>query len=166
MFKKGETVYYGTAGVCVVSDICRSPFDKNDDRMYYVLAPKDFDNGTVIYAPADNAQVVIRPIMTAEDANALIGSISELESLEVVNDKHRRDEYRNALRSGDPLTLAKIVKSVYTRKKSALKTQKKISDTDTEFDKLARKALFGELCAALGKENSEIECAVNSALAK
>ena len=49
MFKKGETVYYGTAGVCVVSDICRSPFDKNDDRMYYVLAPKDFDNGLLEY---------------------------------------------------------------------------------------------------------------------
>ena len=34
MFEKGETVYYGTAGVCKVSDICRSPFDKKDDRMF------------------------------------------------------------------------------------------------------------------------------------
>ena len=39
MFKVGDHVVYGTNGVCLVSDITPSPFDKNDRRTYYVLKP-------------------------------------------------------------------------------------------------------------------------------
>jgi RNA polymerase-interacting CarD/CdnL/TRCF family regulator len=166
MFEKGEIVYYGTAGVCEVSDVSRSPFDKNDDRIYYVLSPRDFDNGTVIYAPADNSQVVIRHLISAENAEMLISSIGDLPVIEVENEKHRREEYRAALKSGDPQSLARIIKTVYLRKKIALSSRKKISDVDSEFDKIARKALLGELSAALEKETAEIENRVNEALSE
>ena len=61
MFNKGATVYYATAGVCKVNDICRSPFNQSDERMYYVLQPNDSNNGTIIYAPVENETVVLRP---------------------------------------------------------------------------------------------------------
>ena len=164
MFEKGTMVYYGTAGVCKVSDICSSPFDKNDDRMYYVLAPAGFDNGTIIYAPAEGGKVMLRPLMSAEEAEALVSSLPELPVLDVLNEKHRREEYKNAMRDGAPESIARLIKTVYLRKKNAPKTQKRMSDTDAEFDKIARKALFGELCHVFGASDADVESRVNTYL--
>ena len=164
MFEKGETVYYGTAGVCKVSDICRSPFDKNDGRMYYVLEPNDFSDGTIIYAPVENSQVLLRPLMTAREAEELIASLSAMEPMEILNEKHRREEYRAALRNGTPGSIARMIKTICLRKRAAAKIQKKVSDTDTEFDKLARKALLGELAAVMGTDVHEAEEKVNAAM--
>ena len=159
-------VYYGTAGVCKVGDICKSPFDKNDDRTYYMLEPGDFSGGTIIYAPADGGKVMLRALMTAEEAKGIIAAMAEMEPIEVTNEKHRRDEYRNALREGTPLSVARVIKSVYERRKKAIKAQKRLSDTDTEFDKTARRALLGEISHVLGIEAAEAERLVNINLKK
>ncbi|MBQ8404144.1 MAG: CarD family transcriptional regulator [Clostridia bacterium] len=164
MFEKGSFVYYGTAGVCKVSDICSSPFDGNDDKMYYVLAPNDFDNGTVIYAPADNDKVLLRALITAEEAENLLSSVKTLAPLEITNEKHRREEYRNALKDGAPETIARVIKTIHLRKAAMLNTKKRLSDTDTEFDKIARRALLGELSASLGIASAEAEERLNTAL--
>lgn len=164
MFEKGTMVYYGTAGVCRVDDICRSPFDKNDDRMYYVLAPDNFDNGTIIYAPAEGGKVVLRALMTAGEADELMDALASLEPIEVVNEKHRREEYRNAMKEGTPCSMARVIKTIHMRKKSASKLQKRMSDTDAEFDKMARRSLCGELAYVLGVTSAEAEGRVNSAL--
>ncbi len=157
MFEKGETVYYGTAGVCKVNDICRSPFDPSDERMYYVLEPSDFNTGTIIYAPADNDKVLLRPLMTQEEANALISSIPLMPTLAIANEKQRREEYRSAMKNGTPESLVRVIKTIYTRKSTGNNDKKRMSDTDTEFDKAARRALFGELCAVLGESHAAIE---------
>lgn len=166
MFEKGETVYYGTAGVCKVNDICRSPFDKNDDRMFYVLEPSDFAGGTIIYAPADNDKVILRPLMTENEAEALISSVSTLPLIKIVNEKQRREEYRNAMRNGTPESLAMVIKTIYSRKSTGNKDKKRMSDTDSEFDKVARRALFGELSIVLNVTAGEVESRVNAEMKK
>ena len=166
MFEKGEMVYYGTAGVCKVGDICKSPFDKNDERTYYMLEPGDFSGGTIIYAPAEGGKVMLRTLMTSGEANELIASMAELEPIAVINEKHRREEYRSALREGTPLSIARVIKTVYERRKKAIKAQKRLSDTDTEFDKTARRALLGEISHVLGISADEAERLVNINLKK
>ncbi len=166
MFEKGETVYYGTAGVCKVNDICRSPFDKNDDRMFYVLEPSDFNTGTIIYAPVNNDKVMLRPLMTENEAESLISSVATLPLIEIVNEKQRREEYRNAMRNGTPESLAMVIKTIHYRKSKGNTEKKRMSDTDTEFDKVARRALFGELSAALNISASEIESRINEQMKK
>ncbi len=166
MFEKGSFVYYGTAGVCKVKDICSSPFGGNDDKMYYVLAANDFDNGTLIYAPVDNDKVVLRAVMTAEEAEGLLASAKTLQPIEVVNEKHRREEYRNALKDGAPETIARVIKTVFLRKALLANTKKRMSDTDAEFDKIARRALVGELSVALGVTAAEAEARLNAAINK
>ncbi len=162
MFEKGETVYYGTAGVCKVNDICRSPFDPSDERMYYVLEPSDFNTGTIIYAPTDNDRVLLRPLMTESEAKALIASIPELPVLGVANEKQRREEYRSAMKNGTPESIVRLIKTIYTRKIAGNKDKKRMSDTDTEFDKIARRALLGELCAVLCENSADIEERINA----
>lgn len=157
MFEKGEKVYYGTAGVCKVNDICRSPFDPNDERMFYVLEPNDFNAGTIIYAPADNETVILRALMTADEANALISGIGSLPTIEIANEKQRRDEYRNAVRNGTPESIASVIKTIYLRKSKRNTQKKRMSDTDIEFDKLARRALFTELAVVMDISAEEAE---------
>ncbi len=160
MFEKGETVYYGTAGVCKVNDICRSPFDKNDERMFYVLKPNAFADGTIIYAPADNGNVLLSPLMTKKEAEDLIAEVPTLPLMEITNEKQRRDEYRNAMKNGTPEVLAMMIKTIYSRKMMC-GTKKRLSDTDNEFDRVARRALFGELSVVLNVAEDEIESRIN-----
>jgi CarD family transcriptional regulator len=164
MFEKGEMVYYGTAGVCKVSDICKSPFDKNDDKIYYMLEPNDSMAGTVIYAPAEGGKVTLRAVMTKSEAEELVSSMRDLLPLEITNEKYRREEYRNTLREGTPICLARLIKSVHERKKNALKAKKRLYDTDSEFDKIARRALFGELACVFGISEAEAEALIDGAM--
>ena len=54
MFKIGDTVVYGTEGVCKISDIGKSDFSNMDtDRLYYILTPQSH-KGSKIYVPCDN----------------------------------------------------------------------------------------------------------------
>lgn len=164
MFEKGEMVYYGTAGVCRVGDICKSPFDKSDDRIYYVLEPSDFSVGTIIYAPAEGGKVLLRPLMTESEVNGLISAMAQIPPIEVANEKHRRDEYRRALRDGTPYDLARLIKTVYERRKKAVKTQKRLAETDAEFDKNARRALTGEISYVLGVSAEDADGLLNASL--
>lgn len=166
MFEKGEKVYYGTAGVCKVNDICRSPFDPNDERTFYVLEPSDFNAGTIIYAPADNETVILRPLMTVDEANALIANVGSLPTVEIANEKQRRDEYRNAIRNGTPVSIASVLKTIYLRKSKRNTQKKRMSDTDIEFEKLARRALFTELAVVLDVTADEAEKRMDEAMKK
>lgn len=166
MFEKGEKVYYGTAGVCKVNDICRSPFDPNDERTFYVLEPSDFNAGTIIYAPADNETVILRPLMTVDEANALIANVGSLPTVEIANEKQRRDEYRNAIRNGTPVSIASVLKTIYLRKSKRNTQKKRMSDTDIEFEKLARRALVTELAVVLDVTADEAEKRMDEAMKK
>lgn len=166
MFEKGEKVYYGTAGVCKVNDICCSPFDSNDERTFYVLEPSDFNAGTIIYAPADNETVILCALMTVDEANVLIANAGSLPTVGIANEKQRRDEYRNAIRNGTPESIASVLKTIYLRKSKRNTQKKRMSDTDIEFDKLARRALFTELAVVLDISTEEAEKRMDEAMQK
>ena len=60
MFKIGDTVVYGTEGVCKITDISKSDFSNMDtDRLYYILTPQSH-KGSKIYVPCDNEILVSR----------------------------------------------------------------------------------------------------------
>jgi CarD family transcriptional regulator len=119
--------------------------------------PKDFDNGTVIYAPSEGGSVLIRPIMTAEEAEALLGNFKMIPPLDVSNEKHRKEDYRNALKEGTPMAIVSILKTIYLRKTAEENAKKRISDMDMEFDKIVRRAFLSELSEALGIDAAEAE---------
>ena len=78
MFEIGEYVVYGVKGVCRIEDITHidiSGADKN--RLYYVLAPIGDANGK-IYVPTDNQKIVIRRVISKEEAEKLIQELPVL----------------------------------------------------------------------------------------
>lgn len=80
MYQTGDLLIYGSTGVCRVLSIDRRQ-DYVDgikqDKLYYQLKP--LHQGGVIYTPVDNSKVVMRPVISREEAEALIDTIPTLQ---------------------------------------------------------------------------------------
>ena len=157
MFSVGDYMVYGINGVCLVEDICASPFDKKDTRSFYMLKPLGAPAGSVIYTPTDNAQVAMRPLMTKAQAEQLIGQIAEIGILEVPTEKMRRDIYRQTMQSCDPVKYVSLIKTVRRRRADMIAAHKRLSETDSDFERNAKISLYHELAVALDKPYAEIE---------
>ena len=157
MFSIGDYMVYGINGVCRVQDICASPFDKKDTRTFYLLKHLGTGEGSVIYTPVDNVQVLMRPLMTKEQAAALIERMPGLEPLEVPMEKMRRDLYRQAMQSCDPEQYVRLIKTVYRRRMDMMQQHKRLSETDSDFERNAKLSLYHELSVVLEVKFAEVE---------
>ncbi len=157
MFSVGDYMVYGISGVCRVEDICASPFDKKDTRTFYMLRPLGATAGSVIYTPTDNVQVAMRPLMSVEQAEQLIGLLPSILPLEIPTEKMRRDIYRQTMQSCDPVQYARLIKTVRHRRAEMLAQHKRLSETDSDFERNAKLSLYHELAVVLDKPYAEIE---------
>lgn len=157
MFSIGDYMIYGVNGVCLIEDICASPFDKKDTRTFYMLRPLGATAGSVIYTPTDNAQVPMRPLMSREDAEQLIDQIPLVPLLEVPVEKLRREVYRQAMQSCNPVEYVRLIKTVHVRRAEMIRQHKRLSETDSDFERNAKLSLYHELAVVLGVQYAEVE---------
>jgi CarD family transcriptional regulator len=156
MFNIGDLLFYGTNGVCRVSEICSSPFDSSDTRSFYKLTPIAENTSLVIYTPVENTQVVMRSLISKEEAEALLARIASIEKVAVAIEKHRKDAYRETIREGNPEGFVKIIKTVRARRELFRRTRRRVPDMDNDFEHTAKTCLYGELSAVLGICREEI----------
>ncbi|MBQ6834502.1 MAG: CarD family transcriptional regulator [Lachnospiraceae bacterium] len=158
MFEIGSFLIYDTTGVCKVLDIGvpEGLPVANKDRKYYKLAPV-FGSGT-IYIPVDT-KVFMRPVISKEEAEALIRRIPEIQEdiCESHNLKVLEDHYKASLMSHSCEDLVQLIKTVYTKKKNLEKSGKKTGKTDQQYMKHAKKLLHEELSIALEIPVAEVE---------
>ena len=156
MFSVGELLIYGTNGVCRVDEVCSSPFDAADTRLFYKLTPTPDRENLVIYTPIDNEKVVIRPLMSEREARELLDSLSEIGVIEVPLEKKRRDIYRELVATAEPKVYVSIIKTVAQRREEFKRTRRRLPDIDTDAEHIAKTGLYGELSAVLGLSREEI----------
>lgn len=157
MFEVGEYIVYGVKGVCRVEDITHidiSGADKN--RLYYVLTPIGESSGK-IYAPTDNQKVMMRRIISKEEADRLIDELPQIELLWVPDDKQREAKYKEALNTCDYRAWVSIVKTLYLRKQERVSQGKKITALDERYMRTAENELYSELSLTLGVPKNEME---------
>lgn len=155
MFETGDYVIYGSTGICKVMGVTTMNMDGiPKDRLYYVLRPNGKQDGT-IYTPVDNKKLVIRKVMSKEEAEQLINDIPNIEALEIENDKLREEKYKECLKSCDNREIIRIIKTIYLRRMNRLRHGKKGTSTDERYLKAAEDGLYSELSMQLGipKEN-------------
>lgn len=157
MFSIGDYMVYGINGVCLVEDICASPFDKKDTRTFYMLKPLGASAGSVIYTPTDNVQVPMRPLMSRGEAEALIVQMPVIAPLEIPMEKMRRDIYRQTMQSCNPVEYVRLIKTVHKRRAEMLEQHKRLSETDSDFERNAKISLYHELAVVLGVQYAEVE---------
>ena len=92
MFKVGDYVVYGNSGVCRVEDICPISIGSND-KDYYTLVPV-YGRNSRLYTVVNSDKVVIRPIMTKQESDALIDEMENIDTLWIGDEKKREEIYK------------------------------------------------------------------------
>ena len=105
----------------------------------------------------DNAQVTMRSLMTREQAGELIALLPGIMPLEIPTEKLRRDIYRQTMQSCDPVQYVRLIKTVRRRRADMMAQHKRLSETDSDFERNAKLSLYHELALVLDKPYAEIE---------
>lgn len=155
MFSIGDRVVYENQGVYVVKNTTNSPVDKADDRLFYVLVPVYEPECNVVVTPVNNPKV--RELITIEDAEEFIRNIPSIDLLKVENERARRDAYKSAFASYELEKYVGIIKTVHARRDDLLKNKKRLSETDADYEKRAKHALYSELATVYGVSIGDVE---------
>jgi len=156
MFSKGQLVVYGGEGVCRVEEIgVPSIAGADKTRQYYTLLP--LHRSGQVLTPVDT-KVLMRPVMSREEAEALIRGLPALEAETLPGGGVRtaKEFYHNLVMSYDCHRLAGMIKAVRQKRLRALQRGKKVSQLDERYLKRAEDELYGELAAALSLERDQV----------
>lgn len=138
-------------------DVCKiKKIKKIKDKDYYVINPID-DNSLIINTPVDNKMGYIRDILSKEEAKKIIDSIKDIKAVDSINEKNVEATYKELLNSYSYENLIKIIKTTYERNNNRLINNKKISEKDDTYFKLAEKYLYNELAISLNTTSEEIK---------
>lgn len=158
MFQPGDMVVYGTTGVCRVEEITRPNLTGVDrNKAYYLLKPLYQDG--VIYTPVENGKVSIRPVISREEAEALIDLIPSIQA-EVCHAPTLQalaQHYQTAVRSHDCKDLVELMMSIYTKRCQAEAQKRRLGMVDERYMKQAERLLYGELSVALRIPFDEVQ---------
>lgn len=158
MFQPGDMVVYGTTGVCRVEEITRpnmSGVDRN--KPYYLLKPL-FQDG-VIYTPVKNGKVSIRPVISAEEAEALIDLIPHMraEVCHAPTLQALAQHYQTVVRSHDCRDLIELMMSIYAKRCQVEAQKRRLGMVDERYMKQAERLLYGEFSVALNIPIDEVQ---------
>ena len=156
MLNIGDTVLYGTTGVCTVeSKTVREIMGERKE--YFVLRPLSQDKCTV-FVPCDNPAVLskARKILSKEEILALIDSIKGEEPVWIENDAVRREELSKTLHSSDRRELMLAIRSLYLRRNMRQAEGKRLHIADERILNEAERLLHDEFSAVLGIEPEQV----------
>lgn len=144
-------------GLCQIKDVVHlDGMDIDKKKLYYLLIPAT-DDKAKIYVPVDPEPVSMRKTMDGQKAWELIQMIPGIEEVTIKNEKIREQEYKEAIRSGNPKRWISIIKTMYLRRKKRVETGKKQTAMDEHYFKIAEDYLYSELAFAIGKNKSEMK---------
>ena len=153
MFNVGEKIIYGENGVCTVEKI--APLNMSGaskEKLYYYLTPM-IGSGTY-FAPVDT-MAFMRPVMSREEAEALVDSIPGIPPA-ICNDSrfnHVDAFYRDLFKLHTNEALVSVIKGLRCRM-AARKTRSSRAEATM---KRAKDILHGELSVALEIEFGDVE---------
>ena len=156
MYQVGDWIFYGNTGACQVTDVSERKLPGMEKEiLYYTLRP--LEDSCSISTPA-NGKIFTRPLITREEAEALIDAIPEIDAQAYHNPVLRQlsEHYEKSLNTHDCLSLIKMTMSIHAKKEAAVSQKKKLGAVDEKFMKRAEDLLFGELSVALGIRKSEV----------
>lgn len=164
MYQIGDLVVYGSIGVCRVDGFSHP--DGGNAKLFYCLAPL-YQSG-VIHTPVESEKVPLRPVMTAEDANALLAHLSDIQ-VEIYKERtiqQLAQKYQSVLQTGDPLQLLSLSLSVQQKRKQAEAQNRRLGMVDERYGRQAERLLFGELAVALDMSIDDIPQLITARLAE
>ena len=156
MFEVGDYVVFGSNGVCRITKI--GPIDcsgADQTRVYYTMTPC-YVRDSSIFTPVDNTRVVLRKVMTREEADDFLDRLDKIKAIPVEEERKREIMYKEVLLSCDPARIAGLIKTIYGRIQERQSEGKKVTSSDSKYFHIAEDSLYGELAISLGMEREEV----------
>ncbi len=148
MYSVGQTVLYGTNGVCNISEITTKKVGKLNLE-YYVLKPICSDSST-LFVPTQNEQLVskIRFVLNKEQIKEILQNLPDSEEW-ISNKNDRINSFKDVIASGDCYELIKLIRIINNHEKQQIKKGKHLHIADERILKEARKMVCDELSVVL-----------------
>lgn len=157
MFEIGTYIVCGQHGVCRVDGIGKLEMtEASKDREYYTLS-QVYSKGGSIYVPVDSDKIVMRPVVSKEDAEMWISRIGEIEILKIENERRKEEVFKQAFKTCSYQDWTRVIKTLNARKRSRLARGKKVTASDERYLKTAEDNLYGELAISLGIDKNDVE---------
>ena len=153
MYYVGDKIIYGENGVCTIEKI--GPLESGglkNEKEYYHLSP--LVGSGKVFSPVDSG-AFMRPVINAEEANALIDSIPDIEPAICTDNRFNHVDafYRELFKQHSNEVLVSVIKGLKIR----MASKKSKSSRAEATMKRARDILFGGLSVALGMEIKQVE---------
>lgn len=157
MFSVGDKITHPMHGAGVIEDVVQQRVD-GELRDYFVLR-MTYGAMTVMVPKNTCENIGVREIMSAEEADRLIGEFKALEPEENQNWNKRYRENILKIKSGDLYQVAGVVKGLLARDKD-----KGLSTGERKLLGSAKQILVSEISLAKNMEISEVENIINKQL--
>ena len=156
-FRVGDRIAHPMHGAGVIDSVVKSKIN-GTERDYYVLKLPAGD--MLVMIPVDtSAEIGVRPIVDADEAEKILGSIPGLEIEMTQNWNKRYRENMLKIKSGNLLEVAAVVKGLMQRDK-----ERGLSTGERKMLHSAKQILISEIVLSESASYEEVEERLNSAL--
>ena len=155
MFSINDYVFYGTAGVCQITEIKPENFS-GSQQDYYVLKPLHANSITYVSTTNETHLAKMRPVLTKSEIIDLIQCMPAIKIAWIKNDSERRLAFVEKLGSGKCRDLVSLAKALYLEKARKKDAGKRLSSSDLQIMSAAEKLLYEEFAFVLQINPDEV----------
>lgn len=155
-YKVGDTVLYGTDGVCRITEITNQKIG-NETLTYYILKPI-YNEKSTIFVPIDNKALLdkMKRILSKEEIFDALSDSGSAEFKWIEDNAERKEAFKNILLRGDLTDILILMKNLCIHRKNQEENGKKLHVFDERILKEAERALFDELSLVLNIDRDNI----------
>ena len=164
MYQVGETVLYGTEGVCVIAEIREMKVGR-EKAAYYVLQPVR-RGGATVFVPLGNEKLLgkMRRLLSPQELDSLLGDVCRTETTWIEDVSARKEEFRRILTAGDRRELLGMIRALYRRREALRRSGKHLRTHDEQTLRDAEKLLNDEFATVLKIEPREVPAYIRARL--
>ncbi len=170
MYEQGEYVVYHH-DVCQITGYAENYIDEDD----YLILEALYENSLTFYVPVKSQDLLLQPVLTHDEALALIDSINTTKPLDesklkgnyprrnlpgqgsASTNNKLRDSYRHYIKKSSVQELVPFIKLIRDRIETRLANSQHPIATDKEFYEQVEHILDNELAVALNMDVAEIK---------
>ncbi|MEE1048947.1 MAG: CarD family transcriptional regulator [Clostridia bacterium] len=163
-YKVGDTVLYGSDGVCHIDEISERKIG-SEKLSYYVLKPI-YDAKSTVFVPMQNQKLLAKMVDILSEAE-LLASLAEAKQSPfewTEDDGQRKEIFKEIIDSGCIADIIRVVRLLYIRKKELVACGRKLRVTDEIILKECEKILYDEFALVLSIERESVPAFLNEKL--
>ncbi len=156
MYSTGDTVVYGTQGVCRIEGT-QTKRIRGEYVEYLVLRPV-YDQNSTVFVPKKNEKLMtkMRDVLSAEEIYNIIQELPEKDPIWIEDDNIRKSKYQEMIDEGDRRKIMLIIKTLYRHRIEQEEKGRRLHQADEFILKQAEKLLHDEFALVLEIKPEEV----------